>query len=86
MFGKITRGGDTHLYHEEGTNEGFYLRKDTDPPLLLLPPLQPVVLCSRASGIRAQRMPGTLLPAQGRAQRAKEELRTVLCRQLGRSV
>lgn len=85
MFGKITCG-ETRLYHEEGTDEGFYLRKDTNPPLLLLARLHPVVLCSRTSGIRAQRMAGSLLPAQGRAQRAKEELRAVFCRLPGRSV
>lgn len=85
MFGGITCG-ETHLYHEEGTDNSFYLRMDIDPALLLLAPLHPVVLCSRASGIRAQRMAGSLLPAQGRAQRAKKELRAVCWRLPGRSV
>lgn len=80
MFGKTTCG-ETHLYREEGTEEGFYPRKDTAPALLLLAPPHPVVLCSRAS--EHARTP---LPAQGRAQGAKEELRAVFCRQPGRSV
>lgn len=83
MFGKITCR-ETHLDSEEDTDVGFYLRKETDPPLLLLAPLHPCAvfqsLWNKSSGDAR-----TPTSAQGRAQRAKEELRAVFCRQPGRS-
>lgn len=80
MFGKIGCG-ETHLYHEEGIDEGFYLRKETDPPLLLPAPLHPAVLCSRSPGRRAQRMPGPYfqLRAEQSGLRRSWELCSIGC-------